>query len=230
MKTMIKIGVSALAIGGGLLAAAPAMAQGAPTVSGNVNLTTDYRFRGVSLSGNEPAIQGGVDLGWDSGFYVGTWGSSIQTFSSNDEIELDFYAGYAGQFGNGLGFDLGVIAYTYPGASSFGDTWYPELYGSIGGDAGVASWTIGAAYAPETDNLTTDNFYGYVEGQVPFGASPFYATAHVGYEDGFFSDKFDWSAGLGVSAAGLNFSVAYVGFDADLVDDDAIVVSIGSSW
>lgn len=231
MKTLIKLGVSAAAICGGMLAAAPAMAQGTPTISGNVALTTDYRFRGVSLSGNEPAIQGGIDASWDSGFYVGTWASSIQTFTgSNDEIELDLYAGYAGELGNGLGFDVGVLAYTYPGAHNFGDTWYPEIYASIGGDVGVASWTVGAAYAPDTDNLTTDNIYLYLDGSMPLGDSPFYAMAHAGYEDGFFSDKFDWSAGLGVAGHGLDLSVAYVGFDADLVDDDAVVVTLSSAW
>lgn len=230
MKNFIKLGVSAAAICGGMLAAAPAMAQGAPTVSGNVALTTDYRFRGVTFSGNEPAIQGGIDLAWDQGFYVGTWASSIQNFSSNDEIELDLYGGYAGEFGNGLGYDIGVIAYTYPGTSNFSDTWYPEIYASVSGSAGIASWTVGGAYTPDTDNVATDNWYVYLDGEVPLGDSPFFAMAHVGYEDGFFADKIDYSAGLGVSAAGLDFSVAYVGFDADLVDDDAIVVTLGSSW
>ena len=65
--------------------AAPAMAQseeeeetGPVTVSANVALTTDYRFRGVSLSAGDPAIQGGIDVGHESGFYVGTWASSIE--------------------------------------------------------------------------------------------------------------------------------------------------------
>ena len=48
----------------GLSLATPAMAQSEDsgfTTSANVALTTDYRFRGVSLSGGDPAVQGGFD-------------------------------------------------------------------------------------------------------------------------------------------------------------------------
>jgi len=57
----------------------PAMAVEA---SGNVTLATDYRFRGISQGDRSPAIQGGFDLGWDSGFYAGTWASNTPTASS----------------------------------------------------------------------------------------------------------------------------------------------------
>jgi uncharacterized protein (TIGR02001 family) len=231
MKNVIKFTVSAAAILGGALVAAPAMAQGAPTVSGNVAIVTDYRFRGVSFSGNEFAVQGGIDLGWESGFYVGTWASSIQTLTSNDEIELDLYAGYGGDLGSsGLTYDFGVVAYTYPGTSNFSDTWYPEIYASVSGAAGVAGWTLGAAYAPDvTDALGQDNMYFYGDLEVPFGESPFYAMAHVGYEDGAFgNDKIDYLGGIGASFAGIDLSVAYV--DADNGVSDAVVLSIGSSW
>lgn len=234
MKNVIKLTVSAAAILGGVFVAAPAMAQGAPTVSGNVSFVSDYRFRGVSLSGNSAAIQGGLDLGWDSGFYLGAWGSSIETVTSSDEIELDIYAGFGNELGaSGLSYDVGVLLYTYPGweASNYGDSIIPELYASLSGEAGVAAWTLGAAYIVDTGNTAGDNFYVFGDAEVPFGDSPFYGTAHVGYEDGIWGDnKFDWSAGLGVTALGLDLGLSYVGFDSDLGDDDAIVVSLGTSW
>jgi uncharacterized protein (TIGR02001 family) len=37
-------------------------------VFSNVALVTDYRFRGVSLSAGDPAIQGGIDIAHSSGF------------------------------------------------------------------------------------------------------------------------------------------------------------------
>ena len=74
------IGLSALLLAG---TAAPALAQDADapsaiTISGNAAVTSDYRFRGLSFSDGDIAIQGGIDVAHESGFYIGTWGSSIE--------------------------------------------------------------------------------------------------------------------------------------------------------
>ena len=41
-------------------------------ISANVALVSDYRFRGISQSNENPAIQGGFDYAFENGFYVGT--------------------------------------------------------------------------------------------------------------------------------------------------------------
>jgi uncharacterized protein (TIGR02001 family) len=43
-------------VGAGLLCATPALAQDGPTFTGNVALTSDYVFRGLSQTGENPAI------------------------------------------------------------------------------------------------------------------------------------------------------------------------------
>jgi len=234
MKNVIKLTVSAAAILGGAFVAAPAMAQGVPTVSGNVAVVSDYRFRGVTLSDNSAALQGGVDLGWESGFYVGAWGSSIDALTSGNEFELDLYAGFGNELGaSGLSYDVGVLLYTYPGyeADNYGDSIVPEIYGSLSGAFNTVGWTVGAAYAPDTDNIADDNIYLFTDLEVPFGESPFFATGHLGFEDGAWGDdKFDWGLGVGASAIGLDFGLSYVGFDSDAGNDDGIVLSVGSSW
>ncbi len=97
----------------GLSLATPAMAQSEDdsgfTTSANVALTTDYRFRGVSLSGGEPAIQGGFDVGHESGFYVGTWASSIKGGPSYGDLEFDVYAGWGGNLSDAVSVDLSLI-------------------------------------------------------------------------------------------------------------------------
>ena len=50
----------------------------AVSVSGNIALTSDYIWRGMTQSAGGPAVAGGFDLSTDSGFYLGTWGSSVQ--------------------------------------------------------------------------------------------------------------------------------------------------------
>lgn len=62
-------------------------------ISANIGYFSDYRFRGVSLSDEDFALQGGIDVTHSSGFYVGTWGSSIEPFNGA-EMELDLYGGY----------------------------------------------------------------------------------------------------------------------------------------
>ena len=106
-----------------LLAPSSAFAQDAVeeadssvTVTGSVGLVTDYRFRGVSLSGGDPAVQGGMTLTHDSGFYVGTWASSIDDGGTDiyGDVELDLFGGWSGNVAEGVGLDVGLLYYAYP--------------------------------------------------------------------------------------------------------------------
>lgn len=117
MKKLIGV---AIAAGATMIGAGAAHAE----VTANVSLTTDYVFRGVSLSDNGPAIQGGADWSNEQ-FYVGTWGSSL-----SDGMELDLYAGFTPTTGP-VTWDLGVIGYFYPGADDDGAEFdYYELMAS----------------------------------------------------------------------------------------------------
>ena len=99
--------------------AAPAAAASAPdptflsAVTGNINVTSNYKFRGQdqgTLKGWSPAVQGGFD--WSqNGFYVGNWNSNI-SFAGN--IEMDIYGGYKGEIMKDVGYDIGILQYYYP--------------------------------------------------------------------------------------------------------------------
>ncbi len=107
MLTSVRSLLAATALAGAF-AATPALAQdteGGPfvTVSGSVTGVTDYRFRGVGLSGGDFAIQGGITLNTQPGIYVGTWASSLEDSPVYGEGELDFFAGWAGDVTDGAG-------------------------------------------------------------------------------------------------------------------------------
>ena len=52
---------------------APAAEPASPhTLTGNLGFFSDYRFRGISQTAKNPAIQGGFDYAHSSGFYAGT--------------------------------------------------------------------------------------------------------------------------------------------------------------
>ncbi|WP_417457801.1 TorF family putative porin [Kordiimonas sp.] len=197
------------------------------TLSANAAIVSEYRFRGLSLSDHDPAIQGGFDVAHESGFYIGTWGSSIESYAGS-EFELDIYAGYATEF-DGLAFDIGLLAYTYPGSS---DTYYLEIYSSVGGTLGTVDWTVGAAYVWDQDNVGgTDNIYTYVDASMPLGDTPFSIAGHLAYEDGAFGDgKWDWSTGISYDFEQFSLSVSYVDTNVSGIGKGAVVGMLSASF
>ena len=95
-------------------AAAPASPH---TFTGNMTLGSDYRFRGISQTFGGPTIQGGVDYSHSSGFYVGNWNSNVSgvTYTNGNNIEMDFYGGWKGAWGD-WGLDVGGLYYYYDSA------------------------------------------------------------------------------------------------------------------
>lgn len=247
MLTSIRSLTAATVFSTSVLFAAPALAQDGAgstvSVSANVALASEYRFRGVDLSGGDLAIQGGVDVAHDSGFYVGTWASSIDEDTVGyGSTELDIYGGWGGKLTEGVALDVGVIQYIYPNAGP-GDFDYTEFYSSIGFTFGPAEAKVGVAYAPEQDSLGgTDNVYVYTDLGVGVPGTPVTVTGHIGYTDGFLtftndSKAFDWSIGAEAVVYGpLSLGVAYVGAEGDIPTgaydfvDDAIVVTLSASF
>ncbi|MBJ6120321.1 TorF family putative porin [Sphingomonas mollis] len=141
-----------------LMAATPALAQEetAPpkpvTVSGSVGLVSDYRFRGVSQSDRNLAVQGGITIAHESGLYIGTWGSNLAGWGTfgGANMELDLIAGYKVPVGGGT-LDVGATWYMYP--AGFNNTDFIEPYAKLSGTVGPASLTAGVAYAPKQEAL-----------------------------------------------------------------------------
>jgi len=114
------------------------MAEESP-FSGNVSLTTDYLFRGISQTSAKPAIQGGFDYANPNGLYAGIWGSSISWLgdggvASGAGTELDTYVGFGGDLTEDFTYDVGFLRYNYPGYYVSGATKADtnEIYGAIG--------------------------------------------------------------------------------------------------
>lgn len=118
-----------------LAADAPAAAP-TPAVTGNLTIASDYRFRGVSQTFKQPAVQGGLDYTHASGFYAGTWLSNVSDKSfNNGSLEWDLYAGFKKEVAADTTVDVGVLYYYYPGAKfnlvtqdKYNNT---EIYGAV---------------------------------------------------------------------------------------------------
>ncbi len=218
-------------------------AQAEMEVSANVALTTDYKFRGISQSDESPALQGGFDLGFDNGMYVGTWASSVDFDTNGDgfdgSLELDYYVGWGGDISDSVGVDVGILYYSYPGDNG-PDGDYLEFYGSVS----IADGTLGVAYSDDYYG-ETDTFY-YLYGEYSFALGENLSLdLHVGYNDldedgGFLSDGqdsyVDYSVGLTTSVASVDLTLAVVGTDLDEDEvfgtewgDDSVIFTISKS-
>ena len=96
-------------------------AAAASPVTGNMGFVSNYIFRGLTQSWAKPAVQAGLDYAHPSGFYLGTWASSISDKEYNNaSMEWDFYAGYNGKINDDMGWGVGAIQIWYPGGKLAG--------------------------------------------------------------------------------------------------------------
>ncbi|WP_305098127.1 TorF family putative porin [Croceibacterium aestuarii] len=248
MLTSIRGLCAATALAGAAFLATPAMAEDENTsgfsISGNAAVVTDYRFRGVSLSGGDAAIQGGIDVAHDSGFYVGTWGSSIDG-GAYGSTELDIYGGWSGDVASGLSADVGLLYYYYPGGVGGADLDYFEPYASVSTAFGPLGATVGVAYAWSQDSLgNDDNLYLYTDLSAAIPNSPISLSAHLGYTDGVLAPPFlagttdetglDWSIGASATVLEkLTVGVSYIGVEGPSINgftDDAVVGTLSVAF
>lgn len=174
------------------------------TISGSVALVSDYRFRGVSQSDKDFAIQGGVTLTHKSGLYGGFWASNLAGWGTfgGPNLETDVILGYKREVADGATVDIGVTYFMYPGGADKTDFFEP--YVKLSGTAGPVSLTAGVAYAPKQQALgrwyrtgaefgtgvpsapgdKEDNLYVFGDAAAPLGGTPFTLKVHLGYSDG----------------------------------------------
>jgi uncharacterized protein (TIGR02001 family) len=260
MLTSIRGLVAATALAGSVLAATPALAdETAPpsefTLTGNIAFVTDYRFRGLSRSKGDPAIQGGINLNHSSGFYVGIWSSSTSFKPPADAVygsqELDIFGGWTGQVTSGVTADVGLVYYAYPGGH-VGKAEFFEPYVSVSTTLGPVTGKVGLNYAWKQEALNfngggkDDNLYIYGELSAGIPNTPVSVSGHLGYTDGALSPKFatgqtvdskgglDWNLGATFAITPhLSIGGQYVGVQGRSIDgysNDTVVGTLKLSF
>ena len=188
-----------------LMAATAAMAQAkAPepdsTLSYNVGVVSDYRFRSIRQTAGKLAVQGGVDFSHKSGFYLGAWASNVSWVkevngATQGAYEVDLYGGYKGEITPGLNYDLGVITYQYPGnnsgvanrsypnavaAGAYGNASTTEYYGAL--SYGVATLKYSRSAGRFLGNLNSSGS-SYLDLSANFDlGNGFTLTPHLGHQ------------------------------------------------
>ena len=223
-------------------AAAPAPEN---TLAFNVGAVSQYRFRGIEQTSGKPAIQGGLDYTHKSGLYLGAWASNVNWIkdfngATQGDYEVDLYGGFKGEIMAGLGYDLGMITYQYPGnnsgaagtpgAGGFSKADTTEFY--IGLSYNVLTFKYSQSLGDFLGNLNS-NASRYIELAANFDLGNGYTlTPHVGRQtvpnqnfggavgvpavtDGTAANYTDYSLTLGKDFGnGWSASLAAVGTDA----------------
>ena len=223
------------------LAGGSAFAQAKPpepdyTLAFNVGLFSDYRFRGITQTRFDPALQGGIDFSHKSGFYLGTWASNIKWIKDaggNSDAEIDIYGGFKGSVGD-FSYDLGALRYLYPRANLAVSPNTTELYGAV---------TFGPVTA-KYSHAITDAFgfadsknSGYLDISALFDLGNGFSLApHVGhqriagrpggvsnsqfsYTDYALTLNYDFSNGLIASAAAIGTNAKKASYFVPLAGD-----------
>ncbi len=209
-------------------------------VTSTWTLASDYDFRGITQSAQDPAVQASVDYAHDSGWYLGGWASNIDFCSPGNsgcldaEYEVDLYTGFSGSTGeDGLGWDVGLIYYTYEES----DYNYPEIYASLSKD-----WFKGKVWYSNDfggDTTAGDTPAFYVEGNATIALPKnFTLLGHVGYSFGDYWDDldsagiggeyFDFAVGVGYSVGRFNLALKWVD-GSDLKESDGTPGDVFSS-
>ena len=200
-----------------VLATSSAMAwessDGAHSVTANVLVGSDYVFRGISQTDNNPTIQGGLDYQHASGVYLGTWASNVD-FGSDDDASSEFnlYGGFASEFGEtGIGYDIGALRYYYSGTGGSAD--FNEVYGSLS----YSYFSFGIAHSGNFLNSGKDGTYynlGFEYG-LPYEIT---LTAAIGYQnmDSDIGESYkDYLIGVSKTFADLDFAITWTDTDSD---------------
>ncbi|GGK58609.1 TorF family putative porin [Amphritea balenae] len=198
--------------------------------SATITATSDYRFRGISQTMSDPALQGSIDVAFENGAYIGAWATNVD-FDDDADSEIDYYAGYYNDINDDMAYDIMLAYYTYQGYSSADDSDYLELMGSLYyGDI-----TLGYAYA--NDYINSGDDYSYISADYSYGLSEEVSLdLHAGHSFGDAADSYeDYSVGLSTSFEMLDVSVAYLfndidGPTTDNLDDNTVVLSISTTF
>ena len=203
-----------------------AAAQAESELTANVALSSDYVWRGISQTDEDPAISGGFDFASDL-FYAGVWVSNVDFNDGSDtNIEVDLYGGLASTLDNGVSWDVGVLSYNYPDSNNE-NLDFVEVYGGLGYTL-ASGVDISGKVSWEPDNRNV-----YLETAVGYALSDSFSI-----DAGLASYQFDgpgdyatWSLGGTYTAFGVDYGVHYIDTDiqASRLADGRVVLTVSKT-
>lgn len=218
MKKLLLSAASAAA-----LCAGTAFADDAWTISGSIAATSNYMWRGITQTLDDPALQAGVTFAHESGFYAGFWGSNINFGDGEADLEIDGFIGYGGSFTDSLTYDVNVTYYAYPGTPGDWNYDFVEIGAGLKYDFGAAAIGVKGAYSPAFSGDTGDAFW--LAGSVSVPIVDWLAlSGNVGkqWRDDETLDYVHYDIGLTATVENVSFDVRWISTDIEGDDDEFV--------
>ena len=188
------------------------------SVSGNAAIQTDYIWRGMTQNNGENSVNVGLDVDFENGFYVGTWGAAVGVGNSN--LELDYYGGYTFEMG-GIGVNIGAIQVKYVGDNQYD---FSENYIALS-----LPMNVGLHFS-EGDELGD---YAEISWGMDVGAGSLaIAYGDMDSSNGNADGGSHTTIGYSIPAGDLTVDLSYSDFSGDtnangtMADQDAVVLTI----
>ena len=224
MKKRLSIVLGSTALAAAWFAATPASAQIAG-LSANAAVTSNYIFRGISQSGGNIAVQGGLDYNiGTTGLAIGAWASSIDfgnsTIGDDTAAEIDLYGSYTFAVTDAFALSAGAVTYNYP--SSPHNVNYNWWEGWVGAsyNFGVAAVSAKVFYSPDYVNLSTNEVY--ITGGVSVPVVEWLSlNANIGYSIfdhavvPIIDDYLDWNISAVATYGNFSLTAGYTDTDLD---------------
>lgn len=176
-------------------------------------ITSDYDFRGITLTARKPALQFSFDVGADNGFAAGIWASNVDFGVPDVHVEVDYTLGWSGETGI-VGWSAGAAYYSYPNGSELN---YPEFWFSLGtGLNDTVSLEGKLWYSSDYAGAKQTATYLEMNATLALPLGGMELSLHAGYSSGDYWDSIndggyiDYSIGLGRSIARWDLSLAFI--------------------
>ncbi len=170
----VTLAFSTLTLWAGVLPSVVA-AESPHSITANIGVVSNYIWRGNTQTGNQPAVQGGINYAHESGFYAGTWMSNVDFLDShgNDtNYELDLTTGFGRSINEDFKYDFNLIYIAYPDGRDLN-------FSEVGASATYKWLTAGIAYTVYGQG---DNAPGVANGNALFIQGDLYYHAALDFE------------------------------------------------
>ena len=217
------------------LATSPASAQQAIDISGGASVVSDYRFRGISRSDGDPAVQASLHGEHASGLNAGLWASTLGGDSPYGDAEINFYAGWGREIGSGTRLSGGLIYYLFQGERDDALVEdHPEAWLRVSHLLGPVEAGVGIAYAIDAAG-GDDNLHLHTDLSSAIPGTPLTIKGRVGWSDGALApggSYWDWSLGAEAALGRATLGLRYVDTDVEGGGhvDAGLVASLGVSF
>ncbi|GAB2578276.1 hypothetical protein GCM10027034_06160 [Ramlibacter solisilvae] len=174
-------------------------------------MESDYRFRGVSLSGGDPTAHLALSYDHPAGWYAGASLTSVELVPGPRRAAGTAYAGYARRNRFGEAWELGATLTRFEGASNYD---YEEVFAGYVAER----WTARVYLSPDYFGHGVRTLYAELNGNLPL--TPQLRTfAHLGAltrlqgatAPGLAQTRYDARVGLGLRIAEADLRLAWVG-------------------